>query len=87
MPNIKSAEKRVRQSVKRRQINRAARSVVGTSRRQVLDAIDAGDKEKVGKLYADYSSKLDKAAKKGILPANNANRKKSRVAQRISAMA
>jgi ribosomal protein S20 len=53
----------------------------------VLDAIGAGNKEEAQKLYSEYSSKLDKAAKKGVIPKNNANRKKSRVALSIAKMA
>jgi small subunit ribosomal protein S20 len=87
MPNIKSAEKRVRQSAKRRAINRSARSEVGSSRRELLEAIKAGKKDEARKLYAAYSSQLDKAAKRDILKSNNANRKKSRLAQRLAAMA
>lgn len=87
MPNIKSAIKRVRQSADNRTENLAVKSEVSTSRRKVIAAIEAGDKDKAAKGYADYTSQLDKAAKKGVIAANNADRKKSRIAQRIAKMA
>ena len=84
MPNIKSAAKRVRTSAKNRLRNRAGKSDVAAVRRKLLEAIESGNKEAVGKLYSAYSSDLDKAAKKGIIKANNASRKKSRLAIRIA---
>ena len=44
MANIKSAEKRAKQAVKRRAHNMAARSRLRTSISKVLTAIQAGDK-------------------------------------------
>ena len=44
MANIKSAEKRAKQDVKRRAHNMAARSRLRTSIKKVLAAIGAGDK-------------------------------------------
>jgi small subunit ribosomal protein S20 len=87
MPNIKSAAKRVRTSAKSRLRNRAGKSDVSASRRKLLEAIEAGNKEMATKLYSSYSSELDKTAKKGIIKANNASRKKSRLAIRLAKMA
>ncbi|HON48869.1 MAG TPA: 30S ribosomal protein S20 [Candidatus Latescibacteria bacterium] len=83
----KSAVKRTKQANASRLRNRSVRSGVLTARKKVLDAIGAGNKEEAQKLYSEYSSKLDKAAKKGVIPKNNANRKKSRVALSIAKMA
>lgn len=87
MPNIKSAIKRVRQSASNRTENLAVKSAVATSRRKLIAAIEAGDKDKAAKGYSEYTSQLDKAAKKGAIAANNADRKKARLAQRIAKMA
>lgn len=87
MSKIKSAEKRDRQSEARRLRNRACKSGVATARKNVLAAVEAGDKEQAGELYSIYTSKLDKAAKKGTIPKNNASRKKSRMAQHVQKMA
>jgi small subunit ribosomal protein S20 len=86
MPNITSAVKRVRTSAKARLRNRAGKSEVASARRKVLNAIESNDQASAAKLYSTYSSTLDKAAKKGIIRANNASRKKSRIAQRIAKM-
>jgi len=87
MPNIKSAAKRAKTSEKSRLRNRSVKSEVLTVRLKVLDAIKAGNKVEAEKVYSQYSSKLDKAAKKGILAKNNASRKKSRLALAIGKMA
>jgi small subunit ribosomal protein S20 len=87
MPNIKSAEKRVRQSAKRREINRAARSKVGTVRGLAFESVTKGDKAEAAKLLAAYASTLDKAAKKGVIKANTAKRRKARLARRVRALA
>ena len=87
MANIKSAVKRARQSEGNRVRNRACRSTVLTARKKVLEAISTGNKDEAQKLYSSYSSVLDKAAKKGVIPKNNASRKKSRMALGITKMA
>ncbi len=77
MPNTKSAEKRWRQSLKRRLRNRAAISRARTFIRETLRSIQAGqpDPEKLRQAIIA----LDKAAEKGIIHKNNAARRKSRL--------
>lgn len=87
MANIKSAVKRAKQSEANRLRNRSCKSSVLTARKKVLDAISTGNKEEAQKQYTSYTSVLDKAAKKGVLPKNNASRKKSRMALGIAKMA
>ena len=87
MANITSAVKRAKQSEASRLSNRSVRSTVLTMRKKVLAAITAGNKEEAIKLFSEYTSTLDKAAKKGVIAKNNANRKKSRVAQSVAKMA
>jgi small subunit ribosomal protein S20 len=87
MANIKSAVKRAKQAEVDRLRNRAVKSTVLTARKKVLSAIGAGNKEEAEKLFSSYTSTLDKAAKKGMIAKNNANRKKSRVATSIAKMA
>jgi len=86
MPNIESARKRARQALVRREHNRAEKSSVLSDRKALLDAIEAGNKAAAVELFATYSSEMDKAVKKGILKANNASRKKSRIQIRLNAM-
>jgi small subunit ribosomal protein S20 len=87
MANIKSAGKRARQSLKRRAANRAVKSRIGTVRGRALEAVAKGDKETAAKMLSLYSSTLDKAAKKGVIKPNTADRRKARFARRLRAMA
>ena len=87
MPNIKSAKKRMITSEKSRQSNIATKSRVSTERGKLLQAIEAGDKTESNKLFRVYCSVLDKAVKKGVIKANAADRRKSRIARKITAIA
>ena len=86
MANISSAGKRARQSIKRRELNRAGRSRVTTARRNAFAALKKADKEAAVKELSSYTSTLDKAVKKGVIKANTADRRKARMAQRIKAL-
>ncbi|NLF86362.1 MAG: 30S ribosomal protein S20 [Lentisphaerae bacterium] len=88
MANIKSAEKRAHQAVKRRTANRAVMSTIGTVRRKAMETVFKGaDTAAVAKVVAEYASTLDKAAKRGIIKRNTADRRKARLAQRVAAAA
>ena len=84
MPTTKSAAKRMRTSALKRRANQAEKSRLGTTRKQVLDAIAAGDKSKADALCREYCSQLDRAVKHGSIKANNASRHKARIAARLS---
>jgi small subunit ribosomal protein S20 len=79
MPNHKSAEKRVRQSEKRRDINRGHRTKVRTYIKRLRSALDAGDKQQVDQILPETISVIDKSIQKGVLHANAAARYKSRL--------
>lgn len=83
MPNIKSAEKRVRQSEKSRAKNRAVKSKINTARKPIIEG--KLDKEAMAKAVSEYASTLDKAVKQGVIKKNTANRRKSRAAKRLAA--
>lgn len=78
MPNIKSAEKRTRQSEKRRVQNRVYRSAARTAVRKARTAIDTANPESEQAVLNAIRA-LDKAAAKGTIHANNAARRKSRL--------
>ncbi len=78
MPNIKSAKKRMRSSEKQRIGNMAVKSAVRTARRKTGDALAAGNVEESTAAVRDYSSALDKAAKRGVIKKNTAIRRKKR---------
>jgi small subunit ribosomal protein S20 len=84
MPNIKSAMKRVKTSAKSHAKNKAVKSLIFTTGKKLLEAVTAKDKKKCDELLRAFSSALDKAAKKGVITANTASRKKSRAALRIA---
>lgn len=86
MANIASARKRARTAEKSRQHNVAIRSRLRTFIKNVVKAIDAGNKEEAQKLYQDSVSVIDTSARKGIIHANKAARHKQRLNARIRAM-
>ena len=79
MPNHKSAEKRVRQSEKRRDINRGHRTKVRTYIKKLRSALDASDKQQVDQILPETISVIDKSIQKGVMHANAAARYKSRL--------
>ena len=84
MPNHKSAEKRVRQSEKRRAINRGNRTKVRTYIKRLRSALDSGSKQDVTATLPETISVIDKAVQKGVLHANAAARYKSRLTVRAN---
>ena len=84
MPNHKSAEKRVRQSEKRRAINRSNRTKVRTYIKKLRSALDSGSQQEVQKVLPEVISVIDKSVQKGVLHANAAARYKSRLTVRAN---
>jgi small subunit ribosomal protein S20 len=84
MPNHKSAEKRVRQSEKRRFINRTHRSKVRTYIKKMRAALDSGKSEDVQKALPEVMSVIDKSVQKGVMHKNAAARYKSRLTVRAN---
>jgi small subunit ribosomal protein S20 len=81
--NIKSAEKRARQTVKRRARNVAGRSKLRTAIKGVVNAVEAGDKETaIAKLKA-AGPIIDSAVNKGLIHRNKASRHKSALNARV----
>jgi small subunit ribosomal protein S20 len=80
--NIKSAEKRWRQSLKRRMRNRGVRTTVRTHIKTVNRSLGAGEADDDALKQAIRA--LDKAAEKGILHPNNAARRKSRLMHKFA---
>ena len=80
MPNTKSAERRVRNSVRRAATNRRSKSRLKTLERRLEDATKTGKKDEAAKALRDVTSAFDKAAKTGVVHQGKADRKKSRLA-------
>ncbi|HEU5459386.1 MAG TPA: 30S ribosomal protein S20 [Pyrinomonadaceae bacterium] len=87
MPNHKSAEKRVRQSEKRRVINRSNRTKVRTYIKKLRAALDSAKSDDVQKALPDTISVIDKAVQKGVMHKNAAARYKSRLTVRSNQIA
>ena len=87
MPNHKSAEKRVRQSEKRRAINRGHKTKVRTYIKKLRAALDTGKTDEVQQILPDAISVIDKSVQKGVLHKNAAARYKSRLTVRANQVA
>ena len=86
MPNIKSAVKRMRQTVTCTEINKSKKSRIITARHGLATAIHDGDKSKAESALSGFCSALDKGAKTGVIKANKADRSKSRAHKSVSKM-
>jgi small subunit ribosomal protein S20 len=85
MPHSKSAKKRLRQSVDRREQNRSIKRSVRTQVRKVTDAIQAGNVTQAEEEFRAAAQKLDRAAAHRVIHPNAASRTKSRLSARIKA--
>ena len=86
MANHKSAEKRARQALKRRDRNRVIRGSVRTRVKAVRQAIEAGDGEAAQKELRLAEREFRKAASKGSLKKTTVSRKVSRLAKAVNAL-
>ncbi|HVF26619.1 MAG TPA: 30S ribosomal protein S20 [Pyrinomonadaceae bacterium] len=84
MPNHKSAEKRMRQNAKRRNINRNNRGRVRTGIKKLRTALTGGDASDAQTLLPQTVSLIDKAVQKGVLHRNAAARYKSRLTTAVN---
>lgn len=82
MPRIESAKKAMRQARTRHARNKVQRSALRTALKRVRQA-DSADAR--AKAYAAAARLLDRAARKGLIHANNAARNKSRLAHYVKA--
>ena len=86
MPNTKSAERRMRNSARKRTHNRSIKSRLQTLEKKYLALIEAGKKEDAAAALRTVSSAFDKAAKSGAMHKSAANRKKSRLSLRLNSV-
>lgn len=87
MPNLKSAKKRMRQNVVRHDRNVQVRTRIKSTRRIMMEALEANDSEKGAEALRSYSSVLDKAAKAGVIKKNTAIRRKTNAANGLRKIA
>ncbi|WP_328391810.1 30S ribosomal protein S20 [Nocardia sp. NBC_00416] len=84
MANIKSQIKRIRTNEVARQRNQSVKSELRTHIRAFRAAAAAGDKDGAAERLRFVSRKLDKAASKGVIHANQAANKKSALATALN---
>ncbi|MGI9274898.1 MAG: 30S ribosomal protein S20 [Endozoicomonas sp.] len=87
MANSPSAKKRARQAEGRRVHNASLRSMVRTSIKKVVRAIEAKDAEAAKAAYVAAVPVIDRMADKGIIHKNKAARHKSRLNAQVKALA
>jgi small subunit ribosomal protein S20 len=84
--NIKSKIKRIGTNEKSRARNVAVKSQLKTHIRKVRAAVAAGDKAAAQTALQSATTKLDKAASKGVIHANQAANRKSALAKQVAAL-
>jgi len=81
-----SAKKRARQSIARRDINRARKSRVKTQIKRFEAALAAGDLQKATEQFRLVVKRLDQISATGTMHKKTAARKKSRLARRLNTL-
>ncbi len=77
MPNSASPRKRLRQDKKRAARNNFVKSTINTLSKKMVSDLPIEEKKQ---LLVELYSKLDKAAKKGVIHKRTASRRKARLA-------
>lgn len=86
MANTSSAKKATRKIARKAAINKNRRSRVRTFVRKVEEALASGDKSAAEAAFKAAQPELMRAASKGVLHANTASRKVSRLAHRVKTL-
>jgi len=86
LANIKSAQKRARQSEKRRQHNAALRTRVRSAVKKTVKAVKAGAAGPATEAYKAAVPEIDTMVSKGIIHRNKAARHKSRLNKALKAL-
>lgn len=87
MATHKSAIKRHKQSLKRAERNKAAKSSIKTYIKRVHSAIEKKEVDTANTLLRQAIHLINKTASKGIIHKNNASRKISRLTKRVNMLA
>jgi len=86
MANHKSAEKRARQTKVRTERNRFYKTRIKNVTKEVLSAVEAGDKEKATTAIKAANKTIHHCVSKGILKKGTAARKVSRLQVQVNAI-
>jgi small subunit ribosomal protein S20 len=82
--NHRSAEKRGRQSLKRRDRNRHVKGRVKTVVKDVRKALESGGSDEANQKLRAAESELRKAASKGTIPKTRASRQVARLSRAVA---
>ena len=86
MPIKRSSFKDLRKSRSRRARNLSTMSEIRTLAKKFESLVTEKKVKEAGAALNKFASKMDKAAKKGVIKKNNASRKISRFMKRLSAL-
>ena len=86
MANTSSAKKATRKIAARTEVNKSRVSRIRTFVRKVEEAISSGDKAAADAALKAAQPELIRGAAKGVLHANTASRKVSRLAKRVASV-
>lgn len=86
MAHHKSAQKRIRQTERRTDVNIARRSRIRTFVKKVELAIASGNATEAEAALRAAQPEIDRGVTKGVLPKNTASRKVSRLSARVRAL-
>jgi small subunit ribosomal protein S20 len=84
LANHKSALKRIRQSERRRKHNQHIRTQMRTMVKRCRDAFEAGDANKAADAFKVAEREIRRAATKGVIPKQRADRSVGRLARRLN---
>ncbi len=86
MANIKSQIKRNKQNEKAHERNKAVKTGLKSAVRKFREAVEAGDKDLAVSTAREAGVKLDKAASKGVIHANQAANRKSAIFKKAASL-
>ena len=86
MANTVQSKKRVRQTERRTEINKARRSRIRSFLRKVEEALASGNADAAKTALLAAQPELDRGVTKGVVHKNTAARKMSRLASRVKAL-
>ena len=84
MANTRSAEKRNRQTQKRRARNQGVRTRVKSAVKKVRETLERGELAAAQEAFKVAARAIDKASSKGVVHRNTASRKISRLAKAVA---
>ncbi|MCK9385468.1 MAG: 30S ribosomal protein S20 [Nevskia sp.] len=87
MANTIQARKRARQSEQHRERNASQRSMIRSTIKKVVAAVETKNKAQAESAYNEMVPVLDRYANRGLIHKNKAARHKSRLAAHIKALA